>query len=96
MHGESGASNIKKTQPDSAILVTGATGFIGRHVVPRLVLSGKRVAILARRRGGLAPRTRVALALGAISSGIEVVDGDLAAPGSLQIVTRGQLGSNLY
>ena len=35
---------------DPAVLVTGATGFIGRHVVTRLLVAGRRVVILATRR----------------------------------------------
>ncbi|HEX4990328.1 MAG TPA: NAD-dependent epimerase/dehydratase family protein, partial [Candidatus Binatia bacterium] len=43
---------------DPAVLVTGATGFIGRHVVTRLLVAGRRVVILARRNAGLTGEQR--------------------------------------
>jgi uncharacterized protein (TIGR01777 family) len=55
------------TSSSRTILVTGATGFIGSHLVPRLVARGDRVIALAR-------RPAVATLLGA---GVEVVT-DLA------------------
>jgi nucleoside-diphosphate-sugar epimerase len=36
-------------ESDPAVLVTGATGFIGRHLVTRLLVAGRRLVILARR-----------------------------------------------
>jgi thioester reductase-like protein len=66
----------------ASILVTGATGFIGREVARRLLAAGRRVAVLARGREGLAAQERVAAALGAApGDALEVVVGDLAAPG---------------
>jgi nucleoside-diphosphate-sugar epimerase len=64
------------------ILVTGATGFIGRAVVARLVDSGEDVAVLARRRNLLDAHARVAAALGEDAAGVRVVEGDLAADGA--------------
>ena len=52
------------------ILVAGATGTIGSHLIPRLVGRGARVRALVR-------DPRKAAALG---SGFEVVTGDLARP----------------
>lgn len=43
---------------DDAILVTGATGFIGRHLVPYLVAKGYRVLSYSRVNGDIS-RTRV-------------------------------------
>ncbi|GGL14498.1 SDR family oxidoreductase [Planomonospora parontospora] len=54
------------------ILVTGATGFVGRNVVDRLVRAGTEVRALTRNpaAAGLPPQ-------------VEVVRGDLAEPGSV-------------
>jgi len=48
------------SQSDPTVLVTGAAGFIGRHVVKGLVLAGRRVAVLARRRAGISAQERLA------------------------------------
>ena len=73
------------SKSDPAVLVTGATGFIGRHVVTRLLLAGRRVMILARRRAGLTGEQRVAEIFGEISRrSLEVVEGDLANPAVIQ------------
>ena len=42
---------------DYEVLVIGGTGFIGRHVVDRLLADGYRVGIMARRRPQQAPRS---------------------------------------
>jgi nucleoside-diphosphate-sugar epimerase len=68
---------LRKSDP--AVLVTGATGFIGRHVVSRLLLARRRVVILARRRAGLTGEQRVAEVFGELSRRwLEVVEADLA------------------
>ncbi|RZS32521.1 uncharacterized protein YbjT (DUF2867 family) [Herbihabitans rhizosphaerae] len=54
------------------ILVTGATGTIGRALVPMLIDSGERVRALTRDPSRLTPRP-----------GLDVVDGDFADPTSL-------------
>ena len=56
------------------ILATGATGYIGGRLIPRLLEEGHQVRVLVRdsRRLQLSP-----------SAGMEVVVGDLAAPESL-------------
>jgi nucleoside-diphosphate-sugar epimerase len=63
------------------ILVTGATGFIGREIVARLLAADRPLAVLARGRDGADARTRVATALGgaALEARVEVVEGDLGA-----------------
>src|ERR687892_966961 len=83
MHWESGTSKIK-AQPHSAILVTGATGFIGRHLVPNLLRSGRRVVVLARPRAGVPAQARIAESFGELSSRLEVVEGDLVNPTALE------------
>jgi nucleoside-diphosphate-sugar epimerase len=60
-------------------LVTGATGFIGRHVVRRLLERGDQVRCLVRRQ----PQNGLA------SSGVEIVLGDVTRPESLRPVVRG-------
>jgi nucleoside-diphosphate-sugar epimerase len=60
------------------ILVTGATGFVGRAVVARLLAANRPLAVLARGRDGASARTRVAAALGASAlARVQVVDADL-------------------
>ena len=82
-------------ESDPAVLVTGATGFIGRHVVTRLLVAGRRVVILARRSAGLTGEERVGEIFGETSrQSIDVVEADLAKPTSLRSeITR--LGSSI-
>jgi nucleoside-diphosphate-sugar epimerase len=67
------------------ILVTGATGFIGRAIVTRLLAADRDVAILARGRDGLDARTRVLAALDRTVDArrLVVIEADLTAPGAL-------------
>ncbi|MBM7775602.1 uncharacterized protein YbjT (DUF2867 family) [Actinokineospora baliensis] len=51
------------------VLVTGATGTVGRHVVTGLVAAGVEVRAMTRRRAGAG-----------FADGVEVVGGDLGAP----------------
>ncbi|MFI1169763.1 NAD(P)H-binding protein [Streptomyces sp. NPDC020801] len=60
------------------ILVTGATGNVGRHVVDRLVAAGRGVRALTRDPGAAA-----------FPACVEVVRGDLARPRTLQAALRG-------
>jgi nucleoside-diphosphate-sugar epimerase len=55
---------------DPLVVVTGATGFVGSHLVERLVASGARVRCLVRRTSSLGYLPR---------AGIELAYGDLAA-----------------
>lgn len=59
---------------DGAVLVTGASGFIGRHLAERLLSQGVRVRVLARDPQRLSP---------ALREGAEVGVGDLEAPSTL-------------
>ncbi len=64
------------------ILVTGATGFVGRAIARRLLDGGQPITVLVRRRDGTVAGDRVATVLGGSpASLLEVVEGDLAAPG---------------
>lgn len=71
-------------QPESrrtpAVLVTGATGYIGGRLVPVLEASGIRLRCLARRPAALEPR---------VAATTEVVAGDLFDPASLDRVLAG-------
>ncbi|RAY12451.1 nucleoside-diphosphate sugar epimerase [Actinomadura craniellae] len=60
------------------ILVTGATGRVGRNVVAELAAAGERVRALVRDPGRAAP-----------PEGVEVVRGDLADPDSLRPALAG-------
>src|SRR6266508_636153 len=79
--------------PGRAALVTGATGFIGRHVVRRLLADGRRVVAFARSRPQAAARDRVARAVGTWTRGhLQVVEGDLVEPDAgLDGATMGEL-----
>lgn len=56
---------------DMRVLVTGATGHVGRHVVGQLVAAGQEVVALTRRTDATFP------------AGVRVVRGDLLSPESL-------------
>lgn len=55
-----------------AILVTGATGFVGRHVVSQLAAAGERVRAMTRNPDGAS-----------VPDGVEVARGDLLDPASV-------------
>src|ERR1700709_70138 len=63
---------------ESCYFITGATGFVGRHLCRQLRASGQRVR-------GLTRRGDVELS----SLGVEVVEGDLAEPGKWQSAMDG-------
>ncbi|HXN49785.1 MAG TPA: NAD-dependent epimerase/dehydratase family protein [Bryobacteraceae bacterium] len=62
------------------ILVTGGTGFVGSHVVERLVAGGARVRCLVRASSSLRYLPR---------EGVELVQGDLAAGTGLEAAVEG-------
>ncbi|WP_217560488.1 NAD(P)H-binding protein [Paenibacillus sp. GbtcB18] len=63
------------------LLVTGATGTVGRHVVTQLVQKGKQVRAVSRNP-----------AKANLPDGVEVVAGDLNAPETLQAALEGVKG----
>ena len=78
----------------SPVLVTGATGFIGRAVVRRLLASGRRVVAMARGQRGESAAARVAKAVGVSPDGccLDVVEADLTHPaGGLDDLARQRL-----
>jgi len=62
----------------AAVLVTGATGFVGREIVRRLLATDRAVVALARSRDGLAAEDRVAATTGVAPDGrrLAVMVGD--------------------
>lgn len=64
------------------VLVTGGTGFIGRHLVRRLVETGARVRVLVRRSSHLN-------ALLDVANRMEIFPGDLKAADSLDAAVKG-------
>lgn len=73
---------MKAATSDGAILVTGATGFIGRHITRRLCQAGRAVIALARGRGAMSARERLenVVKIAADGRALEVIDGDLEQP----------------
>jgi len=69
---------------EGAILITGTTGFIGRHVTRHLYQAGRRVIALARTHGGVPGSKRLESILGipAGDNGFEVIESDLTQPGA--------------
>ena len=62
------------------ILVTGATGFVGGELVPRLLAEGETVRVFVRERDRLA---------GAVRSQVEIFEGDLQEEGDLDRAVAG-------
>ena len=65
------------------IVVVGATGNIGRHVVARLVAKGEEIRVLTR------DATRAQLVWGDAAGSLDVVEGDLADAGVLERLVAG-------
>jgi nucleoside-diphosphate-sugar epimerase len=83
---------------EGAILITGATGFIGRHVTRRFLEAGRRVIALARTQGGFSGRKRLESILGIPGgeNGFEVIESDLTQPGAgLASSELGRLRANV-
>ena len=70
--------NVRDKSGRSAILVTGATGNVGRHVVSQLLHTGVAVRALARDPGSAG-----------LPSGVDVVRGNLSAPDTLDTCLKG-------
>ena len=66
--------------PGAPVLVTGASGFIGRHLALRLLREGSVPRLLVRDPARVDPELR---------AGAEVVQGDLLQPASLRAAVRG-------
>ncbi len=66
----------------AAVLLTGATGFIGRQVMRHLLCCGRSVIAVARRQDDASAHARVMRAIGRISDGrrLEVIEADLSHP----------------
>jgi thioester reductase-like protein len=66
----------------TAILVTGATGFIGRQVTRHLLACGRPVIAIARSREDLSAHARVVRAVGDVPDAcqLEVIEADLKNP----------------
>lgn len=75
---DAGPTAERVTQMDKPVLVTGATGHVGRHVVEQLRTAGVPVRASTRRPGE-----------SAFGPGVEVVHGDLADPASMRDAVRG-------
>jgi nucleoside-diphosphate-sugar epimerase len=75
---------VTAARDKGTILITGATGFIGRHVARRLHQAGRRVTALARDQGGITAGRRIERALGIVvaGDGFEVIHSDLSRPGA--------------
>lgn len=67
-------------RPNHLVLLTGATGYVGGRLLPRLEQDGYRVRCLARRPESLASR---------IGDNTEVVPGDVLDPASLTMAMAG-------
>jgi len=71
-----------QASPDPRILVTGATGYVGGRLVPRLLGAGRRVRVLVRdprRLEGRDWRTHVEVATGDVLTGLPEMRGTRTA-----------------
>ena len=71
---------MEKMETRPKVLVTGATGYIGSRLVPRLLEAGYRVRVLARDTSRLEIKTWF--------SKVEIVEGDVLHPESLPPVMQ--------
>ena len=74
---------VKTKMPPQSVLVTGATGYIGGRLVPRLLSEGHRVRCLTRDPRKLQSR------LWTNDSSVEVVQGDVADESSMRSAMSG-------
>ncbi|HLN68633.1 MAG TPA: SDR family NAD(P)-dependent oxidoreductase [Streptosporangiaceae bacterium] len=75
-----GRAEAGRAEPAGPVLVTGASGTIGRRLVPALVAAGHQVRAMTR--SGAAAQT-------AAAAGAEPVHGDVTDPASLSAAVRG-------
>jgi nucleoside-diphosphate-sugar epimerase len=75
---------MRLTPREGAILITGSSGFIGRHVTRRLYQRGRRVIALGRSQGGVPWKKRLESLVGipAGENGLEMIESDLTQPGA--------------
>src|SRR5262245_48725581 len=66
------------------VLVTGGAGFIGSHIVERLVHEGARVTVLDNFRTGLREN------LQAVKDDIKLIKGSILEPGDVARAVKGQ------
>lgn len=77
----SSPGSVRAGDPDRTALVTGATGYIGGALVPRLLAAGWRVRVLTRRAGSLTTRPW--------AGDVEIVEGDATDPATLDRAMAG-------
>jgi nucleoside-diphosphate-sugar epimerase len=75
---------MRLARGEGVILITGSTGFIGRHVTRRLYQAGRRVIALGRSQGSVLGTKRLESLLGiaAGENGLEMIESDLTQPGA--------------
>ena len=82
------------------VLVTGATGFIGRHVVGRLLSAGRPVVVTARACAGVSAKERISRIFGSLAgrlTGIVEVDlGDLRSVQDQFHALHSDIGTVIY
>jgi uncharacterized protein YbjT (DUF2867 family) len=71
---------MPQASPGGAVLVVGGSGFVGRHVVNRLVEDGRRVIVPTRRRANAGPLH--------VLPTVEVVEADVNRPEELARLAR--------
>lgn len=87
-------------KPSSLVLVTGATGFIGQHVVARLVSEGRPVVVTARAAARNSAEERISRMFGSLAERLAgVVEADLGDLHSVQDQLHGlrsDIGTVIY
>ena len=78
-------ASIPQQPAGPAVLVLGATGFIGQALVKRLLQDGLKVRALVRRRGDDNRRRGIS----PLRPGVECVNGDLADTASIELALSG-------
>jgi uncharacterized protein YbjT (DUF2867 family)/tryptophan-rich sensory protein len=75
------SDHTASSTPKRTALVTGASGYVGGHVVPRLLADGWRVRVLTRRRGSLEGRPWL--------EDVEVTEGDVSSESDMRKALSG-------